>query len=153
MSSLSEEGASAPLCTGQAAFDALNQNLNLRGVMVYQRSNAIVISFDPSNDIVSTALKYAAIEGVRHGQPEALLGDGSGIQALWSDDKWYVVFRKAWGDCPSGCINSELHYFIEQGVNVERVSHEDAVAVPEFAEILAAHGWTRRGPEVRADEG
>ena len=150
---LPEEGASAPLCTGHAAFDALNQTVNVRGVMTYPGINAILIAFDRRNDILFTALKYEAIEGVKSARPDAVLGDGSGIQAQWSNDKWYVVFRKAWGDCPAGCIHSELHYFIEHGVNVERLYHEDAEAIPEFAEVLAAHGWRQRGAGTGFDEG
>ena len=64
-----------------------------------------------------------------------------------------MVFRKAWGDCLAGCIYSELHYFIEHGFNVLRVSHEDAATIPEFAEILAAQSWMQRGPGARSDEG
>ena len=25
--------------------------------------------------------------------------------------RWYFVFRRAWGDCPSGCIDQELFFF------------------------------------------
>ncbi len=153
VNSLADEGASAPLCTGHAAFDALNQTLSLRGVMAYPRINTILISFDPRNDLVRTALQYEAREGVKNARPDAPVGDGSGIHALWSDDKWYLVFRKAWGDCPSGCIHSELHYFIEHSLKVSRVSHEDAAAIPEFAEILAAHGWTQRGAGAHSGGG
>ncbi len=120
--------------------------------MTYPRINAVLITFDPRSDILLTASKYKAIEGVKNARPDASLGDGSGIQALWSDDKWHVVFRKAWGDCPSGCIHSELHYFIEHGVNVVRVNHEDAAAIPQFAEVLAAHGWRQRGAGTGSDD-
>ena len=44
VSSLAEEGALAPLCTGHAAFDALNQTVHLRGVMTYPPIKTILRS-------------------------------------------------------------------------------------------------------------
>ena len=149
--SLAEEGASAPLCTGRAAFDALNQTVGLRSVSTFPRFNTILLGIEPRNDPLRTALKYETIEGVKSARPEARIGDSSDIQALRSDGKWHVVFRKAWGDCPSGCIHSELHYFVEYGLNVSRIDHANAAAMPEFVEILAARGWTRRHAGGRPD--
>ena len=45
-----------------------------------------------------------------HVEPNIALGDDSDIDAARVDDAWYLVFRETWGDCPSGCLYSALHY-------------------------------------------
>ena len=64
---------------------------------------------------VVTVVARAAASGVL-----VALGDGSDIEAAWVDGAWYLVFREAWGDCPSGCLYWALHYFIEREGEVER---------------------------------
>ena len=64
---------------------------------------------------VVTVVARAAASGVL-----IALGDGSDIEAAWVDSAWYLVFREAWGDCPSGCLYWALHYFIECEGEVER---------------------------------
>ena len=150
---LAEEGRSAPLCTGHAAFDALNRSLGARGVVANSRLKTIYIYLDPRTDVLFAALEYNKTAGVDSARPSYPRGDGSGIQALWSHGQWYVVFREAWGDCPSGCIYSELHYFVVHRDDALRVHHRDAVAIPEFVEILAALRWRRRGQAAHSDAG
>ena len=36
--------------------------------------------------------------------------DGSDIAMHKTSGNWHVVMRKAWGDCPSGCIHEETHF-------------------------------------------
>ena len=144
--SLPEEGASAPFCTGQPEFDALNAAVGLHAVEVlpFEYTRVIVIGFDPHEHVYSAGASYEKIEGVIYARPEPLLGGGSDIEMLWSGGKWYAVFRRAWGDCPSGCIFSELHFFIEHEGEVERVDPERAARIEEFAEILAERNWRER---------
>ncbi len=147
---LPEEGISGPFCTGHPGFDALNAAVGLRGVEIlpFEYAPAIVIRFHPRERIHSAAISYHVIEGIIYASPEFVLGDGSDIEVLWSDGKWYVVFRKAWGDCPSGCIFSEIQFFVEHGGEVERIAPERAEDIEEFARILAERGWMQR-PEER----
>ena len=147
---LPEEGISGPFCTGHPGFDALNAAVGLRGVEIlpFEYAPAIVIRFHPRERIHSAAISYHGIEGIIYASPEFVLGDDSDIEVLWSDGKWYVVFRKAWGDCPSGCIFSELQFFVEHGGEVERIAPERAADIEEFARILAERGWMQR-PEER----
>ncbi|MXW22084.1 MAG: hypothetical protein F4X55_05530 [Candidatus Dadabacteria bacterium] len=141
-----EDGVSALFCTGHPEFDALNAAVGLRGVEIFPLKyvHAVEIRFDPREHIYSAGASYEKIEGVIYARPVSVLGDSSDIEALWSDGKWYVVFRRAWGDCPSGCIFSELHFFVEHGGEVERTDLERATGIEEFAEILAKRGWIQR---------
>ena len=143
---LPKEGVSAPLCTGHPEFDALNAAVGLRGVEIlsFEYMSAIVISFDLREHVHSTSVSYGEIKGVIYARPDFVLGDGSDIEMLRSDGKWYAVFRKAWGDCPSGCIFSELHFFVEREGDVKRIDPERAADIEEFAQILAERGWMRR---------
>lgn len=145
-SNLPEEGASAPFCTGHPEFDALNVAVGLRAVEIlpFEYTRVIVIGFDPREHVYSAGASYEKIEGVIYARPEPLLGDGPDIEMLWSGGKWYAVFRRAWGDCPSGCIFSELHFFIEHEGEVERIDPERAARIEEFAQILADRGWRER---------
>ena len=144
--SLPEEGASAPFCTRQPGFDALNAAVGLRAVEIlpFEYTRVIVIGFDPREHVYSAGASYEKIEGVIYARPEPLLGDSPDIEMLWSGGKWYAVFRRAWGDCPSGCIFSELHFFIEHEGEVERIDPEHAAKIEEFARILAERGWRER---------
>jgi len=143
---LPEEGVSSPFCTGHPEFDALNAAVGLQGVEIFpfKYALAIAIRFDPREHVYSAAASYEKIKGIIYAQPEFILGDGSDIEVRWSDGKWYVVFRKAWGDCPSGCIFSEHHFFIEYQGEVERINPERATGIEEFAQVLAERGWVRR---------
>ena len=148
--SLPEEGVSAPLCTGHPEFDALNAAVGLRGVEIlsFEYVSAVLIRFHPREYIHSASISYEEIEGVISARPDFILGDGSDIEVLWSGGKWYAVFRKAWGDCPSGCIFSEIQFFVEHEGEIERIAPERAADIEEFARILAERGWMQR-PEGR----
>ena len=137
-------GERAALCTGHAGLDRLNTALGVRAVQRLDFMSAILVRFDPPRDVERAALVYASLEGVRHAEPNFALGDGSDIEAAWVDGTWYLVFRQAWGDCPSGCLYDELHYFIERGGGVERIAPQRAGDVAPFARLVGGRGWRRR---------
>ena len=146
---LPEERISGPFCTGHPEFDALNAAVGLRGVEIlpFEYALAIVIRFHPRECVHSATISYHGIEGIIYASPEFILGDDSDIEVLWSDGKWYAVFRRAWGDCPSGCIFSELHFFVEHEGDVKRIDPERAAEIEGFARILAERGWMQRPEE------
>jgi hypothetical protein len=143
---LPEEGVSAPFCTGHPEFDALNIEFGLRAVEIlpFKYTRVIVIRFDPREHVYSAGASYEKIEEVIYAEPDFVLGDDSDIELLWSGGKWYAVFRRGWGDCPSGCIFSELHFFVEHEGEVERIDPRRAAKIEEFAKIIAERGWTHR---------
>jgi len=105
---------------------------------------AVLVRFDPLRDVERAALAYARLEGVRHVEPNFALGDGSDIDAAWADGMWYLVFHEAWGDCPSGCLYSELHFFVERDGEVEHIAPERAAGVAPFVRLVGERRWRRR---------
>ena len=92
-------------------------------------------------NVPAAAAAYAAVEGIEYAEPNAYVGDGSDLDALKSEGRWYVVARRAWGDCPSGCINEELYFFIADDVEVEQVDTAQAMGIAEFMELVTNRGW------------
>ena len=108
------EGQTEPvvLRTGSAAFDTLNERLGLTAVDVFPRFETVIFYFNEYLNVPAAAAAYAALEGIEYAEPNIYLGDGPDIDAVKSAGRWYVIVRRAWGDCPSGCINDELLFFI-----------------------------------------
>ena len=145
MAALAARGASAPFCTAHAGFDILNRDVGLRAITAYPNlPNLVRIQFDPDRDVPGVGARYAALDGVVAAMPDAHMGDGPGIQALHANGDWFLVFRNAWGDCPSGCLFSELHFFVADENRVARIDSEDAARMEAFSDILAARGWRTR---------
>lgn len=135
------ESASAPPQTGHAAFDALNTRLGLKAVRVFPSLGSVALHLDERANIVAALRAYLAIDGVAYAEPDAWLVDGPDIEAAKVRDTWHVVFRKAWGDCPAGCIFKVLSFFTVADGVVERVETAQARAMDPFAALLANRGW------------
>ncbi len=142
---LGEHGALAPFCAGHAGFDALNRAVGLRAIATFsQLPDMFVLGFDSHLDVPGVAARYESLDGTITASPDAPTGDGPGIQVLRSNGEWFLVFREAWGDCPSGCLYSELHFFVAGERRVARIHHENASRMDGFLDILAARGWRRQ---------
>ena len=135
------EAASAAPPTGHAAFDALNATLGFRSVRPYPALGAVALHLDERVNIEAAMRAYGAIDGVAHAEPDTILGDGSDIEAIPVSGGWLVVFRKAWGDCPSGCINEELSFFSVAGDRFTQFESAQARDMEAFATLLARRGW------------
>ena len=137
----SDGGASTLPRTEHAAFDSLNETLGLRAVMVFSRSGSVVLHLGERMNIPAAVKAYEARDGVVYAEPNYLLVDGSDIAAAKSDGTWLVAFRKAWGDCPAGCIDQEIAFFTVADGEVERIEPVQARAMDPFATLLANRGW------------
>ncbi len=137
------EGKNGPvkLRTGNRAFDALNAKLGLRAVRPYRHTGVLVIHLSERLNIRAAQQSYIKIAGVEYAEADAHLGDGSDIEASKTGDAWHVVVRKAWGDCPAGCIYKKLFFFIVKAGEVERVEASKAVEIPGFRKILETRNW------------
>lgn len=133
--------ASAPPHTGHGAFDALNTQLGLSAVRVLPAFDSVHLILDERANIDAALRAYLAIDGVAHAEPDALVGDGPDIEAAKVRGTWHVVFRKAWGDCPAGCIFKVLSFFTVADGEVERVESARARGMDPFAALLADRGW------------
>ena len=138
------EGQTGPveLRTGHAEFDALNERLGLSVVIdVFPRFGVFTFYFDEYLNVPAAAATYEAMEGIEFAESNAQVGDGPDIDMAKSEGRWYVVVRRAWGDCPSGCINEELHFFIVDGAAVEQVDRAQAMGRAKFRELVMNQGW------------
>ena len=134
------------LRTGHARFDTLNALLGVRAVGMFPRFGSVVFHFDPTADLDHVAMQYSSlVSEVRSVDLDVLLTDGPDIEVSASQGTWFFVFRDAWGDCPSGCINVDLHFFVVRNGAVRRIDPVSAMDIPEFAAIREDRGWFRRG--------
>ncbi len=138
---LGDEKGPVKLRTGNRAFDALNAKLGLSAVRPYRHTGVLVMRFSERLNIRAARRAYLKIAGVENAEPDALLGDGSDIEAAKTGDAWHIVVRKAWGDCPAGCIYKKLFFFTVKDEDVERVEPSNAMEMPEFEKILETRKW------------
>ena len=139
---LEDQTGPVVLHTGYAEFDSLNEQLGLSEVVeVFPSSGIVTLYFNDYLNVPAAAATYATLEGVEFAEPNAYVGDGSDIDAAQSEGRWYVVVRRAWGDCPAGCTNEELYFFIVNETEVERIDHAPAMERAEFRELVTNRRW------------
>ena len=136
-----DENALAPPPTGHAAFDALNAKLGLRAAETLRFGGYAFLDVDERVDVMEAVLAYFMIDGVDYARPEWAAGDSPDIDATKVRDTWHFVFRNAWGDCPAGCIHSELSFFTVADGEARRIEPAEARAMDPFATLLADRGW------------
>ncbi len=138
-----DRGGSAVPRTGHVGFDTLNASLGLQAVEPLSRlpGGPVIFHFGEHLNIDAAIRAYTAIEGVEYAEPDTFLGDGSDIDAYKSRGTWNFVARKAWGDCPSGCMYQELFFFTVEGGEVDQIEAAQAMNMAAFAELVATRGW------------
>jgi len=129
-------GEVATLRTGAPELDALNARLGLRGARS-MGSLGVIYCFGPELNVVTAAAAYSRLSGVSYAEPDTLLGDGPDLEAAQIDGDWYLAFRNAWGDCPSGCINEQFSFFVIARGSVTRATSEEA----PFRLLMHDRGW------------
>ena len=127
--------------TGIEVFDELNTMLGLTGIRLFRHAGIAVMEYGALVNIEAACRAYREIPGVRYAEPEILLGDGSDIEMVKDQGTWYVIVRKAWGDCPSGCIHEQFHFFTVVNGEVNRIETSQAVHKRGFAALVEARGW------------
>ena len=135
------DGASAAAATGHAAFDALGAGLGLRAVQAYPALDSVVLHLDERANVAAALRAYRAIDGVGYAEPDAMLDDGSDIESGKADGRWHFVFRRVWGDCPAGCIDEELSFFIVADGEARLIEPAQACGMDAFAALVATRGW------------
>lgn len=129
------------LRTGNPAFDALNAKLGLRAVRPYRHIGVLVMHLSERANIEAARRAYQKSAGVEYAEPDAHLGDGPDIEAAKSGGAWHIVVRKAWGDCPAGCLYKKMFFFTVNDGDVERIEPARAMTNPEFRNILETRKW------------
>ena len=129
-------GRMVTLRTGAPELDSLNAELRLRGAKLLGPA-AVIFCFGPALNSPAAAAVYAGLDGISYAEPDTHAGDGPDLDAARVDGDWYLIFRNAWGDCPSGCINEQLSFFVVSGGTVRPAASE---AEP-FRRLMAERGW------------
>ena len=124
--------AGAPLPTGHAAFDALNARLGVQTLEFWPASGTVFLRLADRVNPRAAVEAFSAIAGIVEAQLDRHFIDGSDIAMRKVNETWHVVIRKAWGDCPSGCIHRETHYFTVNRRHVERIDEKTAGEMPVF---------------------
>lgn len=127
--------------TGLVEFDDLNTRLGLSDMRVFLHVGAALLEFSKYVNLEAAARAYLEIPGVRFAHPDAQLGDGPDIEVVRVQETWYVIVRKAWGDCPSGCLHEELFFFTVENDGARRVEAAEAMQEPAFAKLAAIRDW------------
>ena len=99
------------LHTGNEEFDALNSRLGVHAILPYKLFDSVYLYIKFPVNLLQAQIEYAMIAGVENVGLDSRLGDYSDIGMVKFDNEWFVAFRKAWGDCPSGCLYEELMFF------------------------------------------
>ena len=136
-----DESESVPLRTGHEQFDTLNTRYGLAAIKLYSFSSFAIFYFNQPVHPFLSVPDYSSIEGVEYAEIDFRLGDGPDIEISKSQGTWYVVFRKAWGDCPSGCIFREIFFFTVKEDEIERIEFVQAMDMPMFAKLVERRGW------------
>lgn len=118
-------GGVVTLRTGDPALDALNAELGLRGAKS-MGPLGVIFCLGPELNVVAAAAAYTNLDGVSYAEPETRLGDGPDLEAARVKGDWYLVFRDAWGDCPSGCLDEQFSFFVIAGESVTRADSGEA---------------------------
>lgn len=127
--------------TGNAEFDALNERLGLSDAQVFRRAGVAALHFAKYVNLETASKKYREIPGVMFAEPDAQLGDGPDIEVVEVQGIWYVVVRKAWGDCVSGCTHEELSFYSVENGKAHRVEAQQALQEAAFAKLAEIRGW------------
>ena len=136
---LATEEELVTLKTGNTEFDALTTRLELQGLVLNSPKSIFTHATLCFHEWVNTDAAsdaYSAVEGVHYADPIFTGGDGPDIVALKEGWSWFFIFRKAWGDCPSGCGYQELFFFTVVGDEVQQIAEEMASAMLPFQKLL-----------------
>ena len=129
---------SIPFLTGNQQFDQFNTKFGLYAVKIYSNLELMLLYYDPAVNPqhVSDLLTFRFNEHVKFAEPEFFLGDRPTIKVSKSGETWYVLVRRAWGDCPSGCIHQEFHFFTIKENHVKSIPFEESQLLDEFVMLM-----------------
>jgi len=105
-----EETARAILNEEYEAWDDLNETYGLEDIHSL-RHEAFVLRFGRSWHPCRLGELYLELPGMVLVEPNGIVGDSSNLHAWEHDGRRTYLFRKAWGDCPAGCIHALYWYF------------------------------------------
>ena len=112
------------LHTGNEEFDALNIRLGVHAIEPHTLFNNVILHFKFPVNLLRAQFEYSMIEGVDYVELDSRLGDYPDIDIVKSNNEWFLIFRKAWGDCPSGCLFEEFMFFRVREGKVKQIKEK-----------------------------
>jgi hypothetical protein len=96
------------------AWDTLNEQYQVVQIHTIPIGNrgVVLLTFAGRLHPWCLAELYSVLPGVWAAHPNGVIGDSPNVYAREAADELTYLFRNGWGDCPSGCIDSEYWYFI-----------------------------------------
>lgn len=131
---------SVPLSSGSLKFDQFNMKFGLFAVSVFSQLGVMILYYDPgvNPQFVSFLLASRFNDHIKSAEPDYYLGEKSAIKVSKAGENWNILVRRAWGDCPSGCINQELNFFMINENRVKSIPLEEAQTLSEFVKLMDA---------------
>ncbi|MYA87175.1 MAG: hypothetical protein F4X97_01740 [Boseongicola sp. SB0662_bin_57] len=136
-------GAGGVPLTGFEEFDELNSMLGLHTWESMPLFASVIMHFSEHANLRAARQAYLDIDGVVSAEFDTYLGGGPDIAATSASGRWFVMMRKAWGDCPSGCLHSETSFFVVNRTHVDRVDRAMAEDMAEFRRAVPPGEWPR----------
>lgn len=98
-------------------WDSLNQEFGVKDIVIdtisyYKLVVLVNLEFEDYLNTYLLSSKYLALAGVRHVRSVDWPGDWSCTYPWFVDGQMVFLIRKAWGDCPAGCMHRRYYYFI-----------------------------------------
>lgn len=131
-----EETARAILNEEYDAWDTLNETYGLQDIHSL-RYDGFVLRFARPWHPCRLGELYRELPGMVLVEPNGIIGDSSNVHAWEHDGQRTYLFRKAWGDCPAGCISALYWYFRATESGPELVGSWDPQSEPNAPEWWA----------------
>ena len=98
-------------------YDTLDQMIQRHGpglYNIYQTSwgyASVELRAARARNIVALAPQFSGLTHIRASWPNSVAGDGPDVFAERDEEGVTLLYRAAWGDCPSGCISEHIWTF------------------------------------------
>jgi hypothetical protein len=114
-------------------LDSLNSLFNFASMDTtsLRFSGLISLYFEGRLNPERLAELYLTRPSVVYAEPNGVVGDFSNIYAWISQEGMTYLFRKGWGDCPSGCIYRLYWYFEVAASVIKYIGSWDPRTEPE----------------------
>lgn len=101
---------------GYRRLDSLNRQFGLDSMKQYEMHFREYFSlyFSARYNPVRLVEIYLTVDGIFEVFPDGFAGDSPELYIYPDGDEFKYFFRNAWGDCPAGCIISDIYYVISK---------------------------------------
>jgi hypothetical protein len=98
---------------------------------LWRNYGSAILRFSGRKNPVVLGQSYEVLADVMWAEPNGLIGDWSCVYPWEIEGGMSYLFRRAWGDCPAGCINSVFWYLRVIDGEIEYVGRFQVWVDPE----------------------